>query len=213
MGNMIDLTGRDFGMLKVIGLEKEVIIPCGAKRYLWKCECECGNTRIVEGGALRSERVFHCGRKNHPTIKHGKHGSRLYGIWKTMKTRCFNPNCEKYKNYGARGISVCKEWKDNFQAFYEWAMANGYKENLTIERTDVDGNYCPENCCWIPAEKQGLNKTSNVVIEFNGKRHILSEWSKIVGISESELSYRLSHGWSIEKALTKKVRTRSASNN
>lgn len=206
MGNIIDITGQRFGMLRVIGRGEEKIIPSGAKRILWKCECDCGNTRVVEGGALRSGRVFHCGRKFHPTVKHGLHNDRLYGIWKTMKTRCFNPNCEKYRNYGGRGITVCDEWKEDFQAFYDWAIANGYSDELTIERNNVNGDYTPENCCWIKLEEQARNKTTNIRLEYNGETHILAEWSKITGISESELSYRVKSGWSVEKTLTTKTR-------
>lgn len=206
MTKVNDLTGKRFGMLRVIGIGKEKTIPSGAKRILWLCECDCGNTRLVDGGSLRSGRIFHCGRKFHPTVKHGLHNHRLYGIWKTMKTRCFNPNCEKYKNYGGRGITVCKEWKDNFLSFYDWSVNNGYSDCLTIERKDVNGDYCPENCCWIKAENQAANKTTNVRVEYNGETHILAEWSNITGISESELSYRIRAGWSAEMALTTKTR-------
>ena len=123
-----------------------------------------------------------------------------------MKSRCLNKNSEKYKNYGGRGITVCEEWKNDFKTFYDWAMANGYSDELTIERRDVNGNYCPENCCWITSAEQAKNKTSNVVLEFNGESHNLSEWSKITGISSGELSYRIRRGWDVEKALTKRTR-------
>lgn len=206
MGKIIDITGQRFGMLQVMEIGKEITIPSGAKRYLWKCQCDCGNIRLVDGGSLRSGRIIHCGRKFHPTVKHGLHEKRLYGIWKTMKTRCSNPNCEKYKNYGGRGITICNEWKEDFQVFYDWAIANGYSDDLTIERKDVNGNYCPENCCWIKAELQAKNKTTNIRLEFNGETHILAEWSKITGISEGELSYRVKRGWSVEKTLTTKTR-------
>lgn len=206
MGKVIDITGQSFGMLHVLGIGKEKIIPSGSRRILWKCQCDCGNIRYVDGGSLRSGRIYHCGRKFHPTVKHGLHEERLYGIWKTMKARCFNPNFEKYKNYGARGIIVCNDWKNDFQAFHDWAIENGYEDNLTIERKDVNGNYTPENCCWIKAEEQAKNKTTNVRLEYNGETHILAEWAKITGISESELSYRIRKGWTIERTLTTKTR-------
>lgn len=157
-----DIIGAKFGLLTVVEYVGEKTITCGSKRKLYRCLCECGNERIVERGLLFNKRIFHCGRKFHPTTKHGLHGIRLYGIWKTMKTRCFNHNCEKYKNYGARGITVCNEWRNDFKKFYDWAMSNGYEENLTIERIDVNGNYCPENCTWIPACKQAKNKTNSI---------------------------------------------------
>ena len=89
---------------------------------------------------------------------HGMAHSKIYKIWKSMRNRCFSPNTKNYKWYGGRGISVCTDWKNSFELFYGWATDNGYEEGLSIERINVDGNYCVENCCWIPKNQQHLNK-------------------------------------------------------
>ena len=118
-----------------------------------------------------------------------------------MKYRCYNPSYNEYHRYGGRGIVVCDEWKDSFETFYKWAINNGYKDNLTIERKDYDGNYCPENCCWIPMEQQARNTSKNKMLEFNGERKIMVEWAEEYNIKYSVLAERIQRGWSVEKAL------------
>lgn len=127
---------------------------------------------------------------------------RLYGIWVNMKSRCYNPNVKAYPRYGGRGITICDEWKDNYKAFDTWARANGYREDLTIDRIDVDGNYEPSNCRWLTREEQNQNRRDNVYLELNGESHCITEWARITGIGQSVLSNRLKRGWSVEKALT-----------
>lgn len=126
--------------------------------------------------------------------------TRLYNIWRSMRQRCGNEKNINYKNYGGIGIQVCHEW-NKFQTFAEWALNAGYKENLTIDRIDVKGNYCPENCRWVSYKIQGNNKNNNRLIEFNGEIHTLSEWSEIVGIKPSTLWKRLKNGWELSEAL------------
>ena len=133
----------------------------------------------------------------------GMCGTRIYNIWVCMKTRCNNISDDRY---GGRGISVCEEWKDDFQSFYDWSILNGYEDNLTIERKDVNGNYCPENCCWIPLAEQGLNKRNNVFIEINGEIKTLSEWSKEYNIPKETLRYRVKKGMSENKLLKRRVK-------
>ena len=140
------------------------------------------------------------------TIKHGdaKRGqfARLYRIWHNMKQRCYNPNYKDYKWYGAKGIQICEEWKE-YSSFKEWAIANGYQDNLTIDRKDGDKNYCPENCRWIDMITQNNNKKSLIFYEYNGESHTISEWARILGVDRSLLKDRIIKlGWSIEKALT-----------
>ena len=135
--------------------------------------------------------------------RHGKRHSRIYNIWRSMRQRCTNPNCINYKNYGGKGICVCNEWND-FTNFYTWAMANGYKDDLTIDRVDVNGNYEPSNCRWISYKQQANNKTNNRLIEFQGESRTLGEWASITGIKLGTIWNRLNLGWSVERALTEK---------
>lgn len=120
--------------------------------------------------------------------KHGMKHTRIYGIWCDVKKRCYNPNCKSYKYYGGKGISVCDEWKNNFLSFYYWSMANGYKDDLQIDRIDTNGNYSPKNCRWITHSEQQKNKTNNIYIEHNGEIKTISEWSKILNFN-NKLAY------------------------
>lgn len=119
-----------------------------------------------------------------------------------MKRRCNNPKNNEYKHYGGRGIKVCEEWFE-FSGFYCWAQANGYAEDLTLDRIDVNGNYEPGNCRWVDIKTQENNRTNNVVISFNGESHTRQEWSEITGIKYTTIRNRIDNlGWSVERALT-----------
>lgn len=141
----------------------------------------------------------------------GKH-SRLSNVFHNMHKRCYHSYSKDYHNYGARGITVCKEWLNNeksgignctkgFIAFKEWALANGYADNLTLDRIDSNKDYCPENCHWVTIRVQENNKRDNLYIDYKGKRQSLSDWCR-----ELELDYRKTHrkirylGWSIDEA-------------
>lgn len=141
--------------------------------------------------------------RNHPT-SHGMAGSRLYNVWQKMKSRCFNTRASNYKHYGGRGITVCEEWAQSFEAFRDWALANGYRDDLTIDREDNDGPYCPENCRWATMKQQSNNRRSNRGITFNGKTQTTRQWADELGIPYEVLRNRISHGWSVEQALTTK---------
>jgi hypothetical protein len=118
-----------------------------------------------------------------------------------MNQRCTNPKTKRFKSYGGRGITVCDEWRNSFKTFYEWAMANGYSDNLTIDRIDVNGNYCPGNCRWITCAEQNSNKSDNVILEAHGQKHTVSEWAKITGINMDTIYSRLRRGYSATDAL------------
>lgn len=136
-------------------------------------------------------------------VTHGLSKTRLYSIWIDMKKRCYNQKNNRYANYGGRGISVCDEWLHNFSAFNEWAMANGYAENLTIDRIDVNGNYEPSNCRWATIKEQQRNTTRNRFITVNGETRTMSEWAEITGISVDVIKDRLNKlHWTEEEAVT-----------
>jgi hypothetical protein len=158
-----DLTGRTFGKLTVIEKLGNKSFLSGGRMILYRCLCECGNSKVVLAGNLRTGHTTSCGCVQEITRKtvHTKHGARrhrLYNIWTGIKQRCCNPKNYDFKNYGGRGITVCDEWKNSFEAFYKWAMANGYSDDLTIDRSNNDGNYEPSNCRWATRMEQRHNR-------------------------------------------------------
>lgn len=198
----LDLKGKRFHKLLVIEKVKNQ-----KHKTMWKCLCDCGNTTLVLTGNLNSNRVKSCGcLKNEKLVErssiHNQRHTNLYEVWKTMKQRCFNPNNKSYKNYGARGISVCDEWKDNFTSFYEWSMANNYNKGLTIDRIDNNNNYCPENCRWVDRVIQANNTRWNKYITINNKTDTLSNWIKFYKISYDKYYRRIKKGYSEQEALT-----------
>lgn len=127
----------------------------------------------------------------------------LYRIYSLMKNRCNNPNSKDYKWYGGKGVKVCSEWEDSYIAFKEWALSNGYKEGLTIDRIDSDGNYEPSNCRWVNMTVQNNNKKCIKKYEFNGESHSIAEWARILNLPKGLIKDRIHKlGWSIEKALS-----------
>ena len=166
MGNRnSDLTGQRFGRLLVI--ERAGSAP--DHHRLWKCVCDCGKFTVVPSNSLKLGRTQSCGciAIEH-TVSMGKHTSthhlrhtRLYNIWANMKQRCENTLHPRFKDYGGRGITLCSDWQDNFKNFYDWAMLNGYAENLTIDRIDNNGMYEPLNCKWSTYKEQAQNKRNS----------------------------------------------------
>ena len=129
-------------------------------------------------------------------------GDRLYHIYKSMVVRCTKPNHPTYKNYGARGVKVCDEWLMNRRSFFIWAVANGYRDDLTIDRIDVNGDYCPENCRWVDWITQNNNRGSNRILTAHGVSHTLAEWSRITGLMPRTIANRIDcQGWSEERAI------------
>lgn len=167
----INLINQKFGKLKVID-----IMPERKKRYIiWKCVCDCGNISYVRTNPLLNGKISSC--KSCSRTKHNLCNTRIYHIWEGIKGRCLNKNNKDYKNYGGRNISLYSEWK-NFINFYNWAIKNGYKENLQIDRINVNGNYEPINCRWVSSSIQNNNKRNNKIIIIDGISKTISQWSK-----------------------------------
>lgn len=204
--NLVDLTGRRFGRLVVI--ER---YGYKGKAITWRCKCDCGGEKIVVGYSLRSGNTQSCGCIHREQLverntTHGICGQRLYNIWGLMVQRCYNSKTPNYHCYGGKGVGMCDEWRYDFKSFYNWAIAHGYKDNLTIDRTDNSKGYSPDNCRWITMKEQANNRSTNRWIEFNGERHTLSEWSDILCINADTLASRIRRGWSIEKTLTERIK-------
>jgi hypothetical protein len=168
---MENLTGKKFNRLTVLEL--------GERKYNknhWKCKCECGNIKDIESYALRKGIIKSCGCLLQERYKnaisyvttHGDAGTRLYSIYKHMKRRCYEKTNISYKNYGKRGIRVCKEWKDNYETFRDWALKNGYSDDLSIDRIDGNKNYSPDNCKWSTRKEQSSNRRGCHSVEVDG---------------------------------------------
>lgn len=211
-----DLTGQRFGRLTCIR-------DAGRNEHgeiLWLCECDCGNQHVARGAALRYGSVKSCGclqrdRTSEASKTHGlcfdPNGklTRLYRIWAHMRRRCLDEteNNKDYRYYGGRGVRVCEAWND-YAAFHGWAMAAGYRDNLTIDRIDNNGNYEPGNCRWATRKEQSANSRHNYVITYSGQTKRLTEWSKFLRINHNTLWKRLYKGWSVQRAFTQSVRRR-----
>lgn len=205
--NFKDLAGKKYGRLFVV----KHLGSDDQNQALWLCKCDCGNEHIVTGHNLIRGRTKSCGcLKNELSSKrlktHGKSKTRLYDIWIAMKQRCYNTNHSHYKNYGERGILICDEWKNSFEVFAKWAFENGYNNNLTIDRININGNYEPSNCRWISNFEQQQNRTNSHIIEYQGRKYTLSQLAKKYNIKANVFERRLKSGWEIETALNKPVR-------
>ena len=151
-------------------------------------------------------------QRNRPplNIKHGLRNTRIYSIWAAMHNRCKNPSNKHYASYGGKGIAVCREWAD-VKAFYEWAIANGYDDTLTLDRKNTNGNYQPDNCRWSTQKEQQNNRTNNIYVTAFGTTRSINEWCEITGLSYSTIRGRIfEYGWDAEKALTTPQRTKKS---
>lgn len=181
-----DLTGQKYGLLTVIGLK-----DTDTRKTYWVCQCECGNIKEVRSDSLLCGAIKSCGclkreqdkvnlTKNH---RHKMSGTRLYFEWQGMKGRCYNPHDPRYDRWGGRGITVCDEWRDSFEAFYEWSMSHGYAEDLMIDRIDNDMGYAPDNCRWATQIEQSRNRSSNINIRIGNSTRTLTEWCEIFQVN------------------------------
>ena len=193
-----NLIGQTFGRLTVIAEGKTRESNNKRKQYYWLCQCSCGSQpKEINQNSLLSGEIISCGcyhsEHNHEYgFKHGMSHTRIYTIWSGMIQRCCNPNAKNYPRYGGRGVTVCEEWKE-FKKFYEWSKISGYSDNLTIERLDNNGNYCPENCTWITKQKQMRNTRRNHYIKYNDEELTLTEWARKFDMNVETLRYQVNH--------------------
>lgn len=205
-----DLTGMQFGRLSVIERAEN-----RGKSVMWRCSCQCGAEVVTKAYSLTSGATRSCGcynreRSSQHHTKHGESQTRLNREWRKIKYRCSNPNDDRWEDYGGRGITVCKEWTDSYEAFRDWAIANGYRDDLTIDRIDVNGNYEPGNCRWITNQKQQNNRRDNHYITYKGETHTITEWARIYGVGENCLVHRIRRGWDVERAFTTPMQKKSS---
>jgi hypothetical protein len=194
---LLNLAGQKFGKLFVL---KSTSVKY---RYLyWLCKCDCGIEKEIRGSHLKSGLIKSCGCEG--GIKtHGNSRSdkiNFYRVWQGIKTRCYNKNSYPYKDYGARGIRMCDEWLNNFQQFYD-DMYPTYSPGLTIERKNVNGNYCKDNCIWIPRSQQGNNRRSTIWVDTLEGKMSIAHAAKKAGISWPAMYVRIKMNWPKEKLL------------
>lgn len=203
MPGFIDLTGHRYGRLTVLKRDGHI-----HGKTAWICRCDCGKIVRKDANAMRQGYSLSCGcmRRELAAIRHTKHNhcrTRLYDTYNNMKARCYRKSNHKYPIYGGRGIKICDEWLKDFGEFYDWAISHGYREDLTIDRIDNDGDYEPGNCRWVTNKVQSMNRRSNRYLEFDGQRKTIEEWSEITGLRYGVISSRVNKlKWSAEKALT-----------
>lgn len=207
-----DLTGQVFTFLTVIDRA-----PNHGSHAMWNCKCKCGARRVVRGSDLRNEKIKSCGCYSTSKLKEvaTTHGlskvngkkTKLFMTWDAMRQRCTNSNHASYEDYGGRGITVCPEWLNDFKSFYDWSMANGFSNDLSIDRIDNDKGYSPDNCRWVDAKTQIRNRRNTVTYEWQGKEYTRAELSRLTGINEQTIASRLNRGCSLEEALSSKVGT------
>jgi hypothetical protein len=193
-----DITGQRFGRLVAINYAYSK-----NGRAYWHCKCDCGNEIITMAQNLYRGFTHSCGclakelhqkEMSEMSYRHGLGHTRLCRLYHGMIYRCYNKNAKTYNNYGGRGIKICDEWLNNFVSFYNWAITHGYHDALSIDRIDVNGNYCPENCRWANKITQARNKRNNVHLIINGEDKTMAEWAELSGIGIKTMWMRYKYG-------------------
>ena len=193
------LKGKKFGILSVLEDGYFRTNNQGFKIKQCKCRCDCGNEIIVDVYHLLNGHTKSCGCTRKENFKqktlHGKAYDRIYILFQQIKGRCYRPSQNQYNDYGGRGIKICDEWmgENGFINFYNWAINNGYSDELTIDRINTNKDYSPDNCRWVTRKKQNRNKRNNLHITYNGETHLLCEWCEILGLSWGKIRYRYYH--------------------
>jgi len=206
--------GDRYGRLTIIQEIETRTYPSGTRKRWFSCKCDCGEMTASSISNLKNGHVSSCGclqRESRcvATRTHGKRHTKEYKTWATMKQRCSNPRNHKYPIYGGRGITVCDRWKDSFENFID--DMGECPQGCSIDRIDNDSGYFKENCRWSDATEQQRNKSTNVVLTFQGKSMCIAAWAEEKGMKTSTLWARLQRGWDIKEALETKVGTKRTS--
>ena len=210
-----NLQGMKFGRLMPI----KYLYTNARKKAVWLCKCDCGKKIEVESDRLATGNTKSCGclhsdesKKRAKLMIEAKtkyrriYEKELAHIFHAMKSRCYNPECKAYKNYGGRGITIFQDWLDDFNNFYEWSIKNKYEKSLSIDRINVNGNYEPTNCRWVTNLQQQNNRRNNHFITLNEQTHTCAEWSRITGIPAGTITDRIRRGWDAERILNAKYK-------
>lgn len=203
MTKRVDMAGRRIGRWLVLSY---------TSNRKWLCRCDCGLEKEVDGGSLRAGRsagCIKCHTAEGTRETHGQKRTRLYSIWSGMIARCENSNEPAYMRYGGRGIVICAHWRATFEAFRDWALANGYADHLTLDRENNDGNYEPANCRWSTYTEQNRNRCNNRPIRYLGGTILIPELAERCDLPADVLKNRIRrYGWPIERAISTPVRKR-----
>ena len=194
--------GEKFNNLTVLDIRSVVRGKTSPRKEIQLlCKCGfCGSEKWYPKSNVVNGKTKSCGCSK-SKVKHGDWHTRLYGIWSGMKRRCYVTTCKMYQYYGARGVKVCDQWKNDYLTFKEWALTHGYTDSLTIDRIDADGDYCPENCRWSTYLTQENNRRNNHYVGYQGVTYTVSELARKVGISSNMLNGRLRKGEPLETAV------------
>lgn len=195
------MIGKKFGMLTVIKREQRE----NKKNSYWVCACDCGGRKSVRRQHLLRGDVASCGclAAKVSSAVHKKHGieyTKSCRVWRNMIGRCYSKNVDSYRFYGARGIRVCKRWRESIEAFY--ADMGECPEGMSIERIDTNGNYCPENCTWATNEEQANNKRNIALFNYKKERLSIAQLARKTGINHGTIRTRLKLGWEFQDAIT-----------
>lgn len=193
------LIGQKFNMLTIISHKKKGKYNCN----YFVCLCDCGKISEIRAGHILNDNQFSCGCIR-TKYEDSKVGTVLYNTWNKMMHRCYNQKNQKYPIYGARGIKICDEWKNNYDSFYQWSINNGFKLGLSIDRINNNGNYEPSNCRWTTKKQQMNNTSRNRYLTFNNETHTLAEWSEILNIKYGTICSRLHRNKPISEVLATK---------
>lgn len=192
-----DYIGKKFGYWTILYATKG-----NGRKKTYICECKCGSKKAValdtlKLGTSKSCGCFHKEQLSKKMTTHGQTGKRIMSIYYNIKSRCYNEKNNRFKDYGDRGIKMCDEWKNNSSLFVKWSMENGYADNMSIDRIDNDGDYCPNNCRWVLLKEQAQNKRNSILFTFYGVTKNLKEWCECIGESYQKMYGRYFRGYDV----------------